>query len=45
MGVYDRAGLEMAIDYNREPVPPLSEADAAWANELLQQQGLRLFVK
>ncbi len=40
-GVYDRAGLDLAIDYNREPVPSLSEADAAWANELLQQQGLQ----
>lgn len=40
-GVYDRAGLDMAIDYTSEPVPPLSEADAIWANELLKQQGLR----
>ncbi|MBR8836351.1 MAG: DUF4058 family protein [Stigonema ocellatum SAG 48.90 = DSM 106950] len=40
-GVYDRAGLDLAINYTREPVPPLSEVDAAWANELLQQQGLR----
>ncbi|KYC42504.1 hypothetical protein WA1_21320 [Scytonema hofmannii PCC 7110] len=40
-GVYDRAGLDMAIDYTSEAVPPLSEADAKWANELLKQQGLR----
>ncbi|MBX9254243.1 DUF4058 family protein [Desmonostoc muscorum CCALA 125] len=40
-GVYERAGFDLAIDYTREPVPPLSEADAIWANELLQQQGLR----
>ncbi|MBD2777925.1 DUF4058 family protein [Iningainema tapete] len=40
-GVYDRAGLDMAIDYTREPVPPLAESDAAWANALLQQQGFR----
>lgn len=40
-GVYDRAGLDLAIDYTREPVPPLSEVDAVWVNELLQQQGLR----
>lgn len=40
-GVYDRAGFDLAIDYNCKPIPPLSEADAIWANELLQQQGLR----
>lgn len=39
--VYDRAGFDLAIDYTHEPVPPLSEADAVWANALLQQQGLR----
>lgn len=40
-GVYDRAGFDLAIDYTCEPVPPLAEADVAWANALLQQQGLR----
>jgi hypothetical protein len=40
-GVYDRAGFDLAIDYAQEPVPPLTEADAAWAAELLQQQELR----
>jgi hypothetical protein len=40
-GVYDRAGFDLAIDYTREPVPSLAEADAAWANALLQQQELR----
>lgn len=35
--VYDRAGFDLAIDYTREPVPALSEADAVWVNELLQQ--------
>jgi hypothetical protein len=33
--VYDRAGYGMVIDYARSSVPPLNEADAAWANELL----------
>jgi hypothetical protein len=33
--VYDRAGYDMVIDYARPPVPPLEEADAAWADELL----------
>ncbi|MDZ8235901.1 MAG: DUF4058 family protein [Nostoc sp. ChiQUE01a] len=40
-GVYDRAGFDLAIDYTSKPIPPLFEADAVWANELLQQQGLR----
>ncbi|MDZ8110583.1 MAG: DUF4058 family protein [Nostoc sp. DedQUE12a] len=40
-GVYERAGFDLAIDYTRELVPSLGEADAVWANELLQQQGLR----
>jgi Protein of unknown function (DUF4058) len=39
--VYDRAGLDMAIDYTRKPVPELSETDAAWTDDLLRQQGLR----
>ncbi|BCL37358.1 DUF4058 family protein [Nostoc sp. MS1] len=40
-GVYDRAGFDLAIDYTREPVPPLRESDTIWAKEILQQQGLR----
>lgn len=39
--VYDVAGYDMRIDYTREPVPPLSDADAAWADALLRSQGLR----
>ncbi|MCF2148353.1 DUF4058 family protein [Desmonostoc muscorum LEGE 12446] len=39
-GVYERAGFDLAVDYTCEPVPPFFEADAIWANELLQQQGL-----
>ncbi|RUT07067.1 hypothetical protein DSM106972_023280 [Dulcicalothrix desertica PCC 7102] len=39
--VYDRAGLDMAIDYTRKPIPELSEADETWADNLLRQQGLR----
>lgn len=33
-GVYDRAGFDLAIDYTREPVPPLLEADALWAKSI-----------
>lgn len=40
-GVYDRAGYDYTIDYSREPVPALSEEDAAWADALLREKGLR----
>ncbi|MCL1473347.1 DUF4058 family protein [Argonema antarcticum] len=40
-GVYDRAGYDLVIDYRNEPVPPLSEADAAWADALLREKELR----
>ncbi|WP_373537352.1 DUF4058 family protein [Microcoleus sp.] len=40
-GVYDRAAYDFRIDYTAEPVPPLSEADAAWADSLLRDKGLR----
>ena len=40
-GVYDISGYDLVIDYTREPVPPLSEPDAAWADALLREQGLR----
>jgi hypothetical protein len=39
--LYDRAGFDLAVDYRRDPAPPLSEADAAWADALLRAQGLR----
>ncbi|MCW5316878.1 DUF4058 family protein [Nostoc sp. KVJ3] len=38
--LFDRAGFDLAIDYTQEPVPSLGEADAVWANLLLQQQRL-----
>ena len=40
-GVYDRAAYDFRIDYTTVPVPPLSEADAAWADSLLRDKGLR----
>ncbi|WP_017717609.1 DUF4058 family protein [Kamptonema formosum] len=40
-GVYERAGYDYTIDYSREPVPALSEADAAWADTILREKGLR----
>ncbi|MBD2593752.1 DUF4058 family protein [Nostoc spongiaeforme FACHB-130] len=39
--IYDRGSYDLVIDYNQAPFPPLSEADAAWANEMLQTKGLR----
>jgi len=33
--VYDRARYDYSLDYERPVEPPLSEADAAWAQELL----------
>jgi hypothetical protein len=38
---YDHAGYDLSIDYRRDPVPPLSREDAAWAAKLLREQGLR----
>ena len=39
--IYDISGYDLVIDYSKEPVPPLSEADAAWNDAWLRQQGLR----
>lgn len=39
--VYDIAGYDMEIDYCREPLPALSETDAAWADAWLRDRGLR----
>jgi len=39
--VYDLYGYDLVVDYSQEPVPPLSEKDAVWADELLREKGLR----
>jgi hypothetical protein len=39
--LYDQASYDLRLDYTGEPDPPLPEAEAAWANQLLRQQGLR----
>lgn len=39
--LYDRAGYDLRLDYSEEPEPPLRPQDAAWADELLRQKGLR----
>ncbi|MGK7877601.1 MAG: DUF4058 family protein [Xenococcaceae cyanobacterium] len=40
-GIYDHAAYDLKLDYTLEPVPPLSETDAAWADALLKEKGLR----
>jgi hypothetical protein len=39
--IYDISGYDLVVDYNKEAVPALSEADAIWADALLQEKGLR----
>jgi hypothetical protein len=38
---YDHGAYDLSVDYRREPDPPLSADDAAWADELLREHGLR----
>ena len=38
---YDTGRYGDEIDYRQEPVPPLGDADAEWANALLRERGLR----
>ena len=38
---YEDAAYDLSVDYRREPEPPLSREDAAWAAKLLREQGLR----
>jgi hypothetical protein len=35
--VYDEGGYDLIVDYSRPADPPLREADAAWAHDLLGQ--------
>jgi hypothetical protein len=39
--LYDRASYDLIIDYRQEPVPALSDENAAWLNTLLREKGLR----
>jgi hypothetical protein len=38
---YDNGAYDSSINYRRDPEPPLSKKDAAWAAKLLRQKGLR----
>ncbi len=39
--VYDRAGYDLKLDYTLEAVPPLSEPDTIWVDNLLKEIELR----
>lgn len=39
--VYDLGSYEDDLDYEAEPTPPLTKAQAAWADKLLRAKGLR----
>ena len=39
--IYDRTAYDLKVDYTLDPVPSLSATDAAWANALLTEKGLR----
>ncbi|MGC1393435.1 MAG: DUF4058 family protein [Coleofasciculaceae cyanobacterium] len=39
--IYEIASYDLAIDYSRGSIPPLSESDVAWADALLKEKGLR----
>lgn len=39
--LYSRARFDLRLDYTAEPEPPLDEEDAAWADEVLHEAGLR----
>lgn len=34
--LYDRASFDLRLDYAQPPVPPLTETDIAWADELIK---------
>jgi hypothetical protein len=36
---YRRARFDLRLDYTQPPVPPLSETDRVWAQELIQASG------
>jgi hypothetical protein len=38
---YDEGAYARRLDYRRQPVPPLSQGEATWADTLLRQRGLR----
>ncbi|MBR8832970.1 MAG: DUF4058 family protein [Stigonema ocellatum SAG 48.90 = DSM 106950] len=39
--LYDEGNYDLVIDYTQDPVPPLSQENAAWVDEVLKEKGLR----
>lgn len=39
--LYDEGNYDLVIDYTQGPVPPLSQENAAWVDEVLKEKGLR----
>jgi len=39
--LYEQGSYDLAINYHTEPKPSLSQADAAWVDQVLHEQGLR----
>jgi hypothetical protein len=39
--LYDRSGYDLRLNYTNPAEPPLSDADSAWADDLLRASGLR----
>lgn len=39
--LYEEGNYDLVIDYTQEPVPPLSQENAAWADEVLKEKELR----
>ncbi len=39
--IYDQSGYDLVIDYSTDPVPPLTDADAMWMADQLQQADRR----
>jgi len=39
---YDEAGYDFRVDYNRPPEPPLRDADAQWAAEILRAKMMNI---
>ncbi|MBZ8180127.1 DUF4058 family protein [Oscillatoria salina] len=39
--IYDQASFDLQIDYSQPPIPKLTETERTWADDLLQQLGLK----
>lgn len=39
--LYERSGYDLKLDYQPDPLPPLTEVEIAWLDERLREMGLR----